>query len=155
MSIAYYGATNIVELLVGSKAEISKKKQKILNDKHENFTALNFAEQNGFYDIVLLLTFSEMGLSESENIKEKMELIDSQDATIAHYKQNNEIFNNKTITNGLMKYIINCIQNALPFSDDLLNILWHCVCDCSETSELYKILMFVIFLLFVCFFFVP
>lgn len=77
-----------------------------------------------------------MGLSQSENIKEEIKLINKQNAMINHYKSlstsNKKEDNNQLkidisgINSRVLNYVIHCISNCLPLSDDLLMIVWHC-----------------------------
>ena len=100
------------EILLEFGADINIKD----NDKK---TALDYAKIMGFYTIIELLIFTDLGATKSEEIKKICFLMNNQNAII------NILLNklNKNLIN-IINIIIECINEKKPISDDLLMLFF-------------------------------
>ena len=108
-------------------------------------TPFYYAKERQHSDIMELLLFASMGASESFIVKNKIKLIEKQQSIInillIQFKDNNNI-----IYNLINNYLINCINNKLPFSDLLLMLYYNYIKNQNKNNnfkntKLYKIII--------------
>lgn len=135
MKCCIFGNYDIAELLINCEARIDCK-----SDENDDCTALNYSEKWANYHISQLLQFEELGASVSTQVKHKIDLLHKQNG-ISQCALNNL---NNNVLDGIVGLIMHCIDNKLPFSDDMMHIAFSYIKKTNKKpmdSPLFQLLL--------------